>query len=70
MQMGMMHQVLSPRVQHGEETDFGAEMSRIGGDGAERLGGGPEEDAVDHALVLGGDGGDLFRHGEDDVEVA
>ena len=64
-----MHERLSPRVQHGEEADLGAEMVRIGGDGAEGLGGGAEEDAVDHRFVLRGDGGDRPGHGEDDVEV-
>ena len=33
------------------------------------FGRGAEENAVDHVLVLIGDRGNLFRHGEDDVEV-
>jgi hypothetical protein len=33
MEMGMMHQGLSPRVQHGEEPDLRAQMLRIGRDG-------------------------------------
>src|SRR5262249_18009322 len=32
VQMRMMHQVLTPGVQHGEETNLRAEMVRIGGD--------------------------------------
>ena len=36
---------------------------------AQRLGGGTEQDVVDHSLVLVRDGGDFLRHGEDDVEV-
>ena len=42
---------------------------RIGGDGQQRLGGGPEQEVVDHGLVLVGDGGDLGRQREDHVEV-
>jgi hypothetical protein len=39
------------------------------GDHLQRLGRGPEQDVVDHGLVLVRDGRDLGRHGEDDVEV-
>src|SRR5271157_6341852 len=35
--MRMVQQILSPRVQHAEETDLRAEMLRIGGDGAQGL---------------------------------
>lgn len=55
--MGMVQQILPPGVQHGEETDFGAEMLGIGGDDAQGLGGGAEEQAVDECLVLIGNGG-------------
>ena len=64
-----MHLGLSPRVQDGEEADRGPEMARIGGDGAEGVRGGAEEDAVDHRVVLRRDLGDRVRHGEDDVTV-
>ncbi len=56
-------------MQHGEETDLGAEMLGVGGDGAQRLGGGVEEQAVDERLVLIGDGGNGLRQREDDVKV-
>jgi hypothetical protein len=56
-------------VQHGDEADLGTQVPGIGGDGLERRGGGPEQDVVDHALVLQGDGGDRFGDGEDDVEI-
>ena len=69
VQMRMMHKRLTPGMEHGEETDLGAEMLRIGGDRAEGLGGRAKEDAVDRPFVLGGDGRDRVRHGEDDVEV-
>ena len=47
-----MDERLAPGVQHGEETDLGAEVARVGGDGAQRLGDGPEEQAIDDGLVL------------------
>ena len=43
---------------------------RIGGDREHRLGGGAEQQIVDHRLVLPGDVGDLGRQREHDVEVA
>ena len=62
-------QILSPGVKNREETDGGAEMLRIGSNGLERLGGGPEENAVNGSLILQGDVSDLFRHGKDDVKI-
>ena len=61
MQMRMMKQVLAPGVQHGEEADLGAQVLGIGSDGAQGLGGGAEEQAVDERLVLIGDGGNGLR---------
>ncbi|MBB4276686.1 hypothetical protein GGE12_004483 [Rhizobium mongolense] len=69
MQVGMVQQILPPGVQYGEEADLGAEMLGVGGDGAQRLGGGAEEQAVDERLVLVSDGGDGLRQCEDDVKV-
>ena len=51
-------QILTPAVQHREKADLGAQMFGIGGDGAQRLGGGPEQDRVDVACSAG-PGGDL-----------
>src|SRR5438132_10072033 len=68
MQMRMMDQILAPRVENGEETDFGAEMLRIGGDKPQCLCSDMEENAVDGSLVLQGDGGNLFRHCKNNVE--
>jgi hypothetical protein len=68
--MGMMHQRRSPGVQHGGDADAGAEVTGIGGDRQQRLGRGAEQQIVDDGLVVEGDGGDLGRHGEDDVEVS
>src|ERR1051326_6203080 len=56
-------------MEHGEEADFGAEVSGIAGDGEQRLGDGLKEEVVDGLLVVESDGGDLLRHREDDVKV-
>ena len=64
-----MMQVLAPGVEHGDETDLGAEMLRVGGDRAQRLGRRAEQDGVDRLLVLEGDLGDRRRQREDDMEV-
>jgi hypothetical protein len=65
----MMQQVLAPGVEYGEKTDLGAEMARVAGDGEERLGGGAEQQAVNHLLVMKGNGGGWFGQSEDDVKV-
>jgi hypothetical protein len=65
----MEQKVLSPTVQHGEETDLRAEVFRIGGDGSQSLGRGMEENPVEHLLVLESDGRDFFWHGENDMKV-
>ena len=69
VQVGMMDERLTPGMEHGEEADLGAEVAGVGGDRAQRLGDGAEEQAVDDGLVLGGDLGDRRGHGEDDMEV-
>ena len=38
MDMRMVLQVLASGMEHGDETDLGAEMARVGGDRAQRLG--------------------------------
>src|SRR5208282_1137003 len=67
--MRMMEQVLAPSMQHAQEADLGAQMGRVSGDGAERLGRGAEQDIVDDTLVLEGDDRDLLRHREDNMEI-
>ena len=69
MQVGMEVQILSPGMEHGEETDFGAEMFGVVGNGEERCGGGAEENALDYFFVLEADGGQRFRDGEHHMEV-
>jgi hypothetical protein len=41
--MRMMHQLLSPGVQDGKESDLGSQVLGIGSDGAQSLSGGGEE---------------------------
>ncbi len=65
----MMGQRRAPGVQHGGEADARAQMLRVGGDGGQRLGGGPEQEVVDGGLVLERDRADRGRQGEDDMIV-
>src|SRR6516165_9895540 len=44
-------------------------MLGIGCDGAQGLGSGVEQNAIDHLLVLVGDAGNLFRHRKDHMKV-
>jgi hypothetical protein len=69
MDVRMMMQVLTPGVEHGDETDLGPEVLRVGGDRAQGLGGGAEQNAVDHLLILEGDLGHRRRQREDDMEI-
>jgi hypothetical protein len=50
--MRMVGQRRAPCVQHGGEADARAQMPGIGGDGGQRLGGGPEQEVIDGGLVL------------------
>ena len=65
-----MMQRLTPGMKHGEEPDLGAEMFGIGGDGVQRLGGGPEQNGVDRLLVLEGNLGHWRRQREDDMGLS
>ena len=56
-------------MEHGDKTDLGAEMTRIGGDCVQRLGRGLEQDGVDRRLVLEGDFGGRRRQCEHDMEI-
>jgi hypothetical protein len=69
MNVRMMLQVLAPGMEHGDEAGLGAQVPRIGGDRAQRLGRRLEQDRVDRCLVLEGDFGGRRRQREDDVEV-
>ena len=69
VQVGMMHQVLSPRVQDGEKTDLGAEMLGLGGNLQERLGSCLEQDAVDDPLIRQCQGAQLGWQREHHVKI-
>jgi len=56
-------------VEHAEQTDFGAEVMRIGSDLEERSSTGLEEQAVNKALVLIGERRQLVREREDDMNI-
>ncbi len=66
---GMMGQRRAPGVKDGGQADARAEMLRVGGDGGQRLGGGPEQEVVDGGLIVERDRADRSRQGEDDVVV-
>ena len=44
-----------PAPRAGTKADLGVEVAGVGGDRAQRLGDGPEEEAVENGLVVGGD---------------
>jgi hypothetical protein len=67
--VGVVVEVLPPRVQHGEHADLGPEVPRVARDGEQRLGDGTEEKPVDETLVLQCDRADRVRKREDDVKV-
>jgi hypothetical protein len=48
----MMLQILSPRVQHTQEADPGSQVLRISGDFDQRFGAYPEKKIVENPLVL------------------
>ena len=56
-----MGQRRAPGVEDGGEADARAQMLRIGGDGGQRLGRGPEQEVVDCGLVLERDRADRRR---------
>jgi hypothetical protein len=69
MQMWMVKKGLAPGVEHREESYLRTQMLGVSPNGAQRLGGGPEQNVVDDLLVLQGDGGDRLRYGEDHVKI-
>ena len=60
----------APGMEHGCDGNLCTEMLWVGGDSSDGLGGGFEQEVIDHPLVLIGDVGDLRRQGEDEMEVA
>ena len=50
--MRVLLKILSPGVEHTEETDFGAKMLGIGGDLQKSGGAGAEQQVIDNLLIL------------------
>jgi hypothetical protein len=57
-------------MEHGEETDLGAQMFRVSGDLQQGLGSCPKEQVIDDSLVLQRQKTELFRQSEDNMEIA
>jgi hypothetical protein len=69
MHVRMVGERRAPGVQHGRDTDPGAEALGIGSDGERRLGRRLHQQVVDHTLVLVGDVTQLARQRVDDVKI-
>src|SRR5271166_4025680 len=67
--MRMMLQGLPPGVQHRNRADLCAEVTRVVGNVAHRIGGRTEQDGVDDALVVERNLGGRRRQGEDHMVV-
>ena len=67
--MRVMRKRRAPGMKYERGADLGAEMPRIPGDRAQRVGGDVEQQAVDDPFVVPGDGADGCGQREDDVEV-
>jgi len=65
-----MHEILTPGVEHGEETDLRAQVLGIGRDRAQRLTRRSEKYIVDMLFVLKGDGGNRLRYRKDYMKIA
>ena len=70
MQVRMKLEGLSPGVEDSEKTDLRPEMLRIRRNGSQCLGRDTKEHAKNQLFVLVCDGGDLPRHGKDNVKIA
>ena len=69
MEMRMEQQVLTPTVQHSQETDLCAEMFGVGRDLEQGLGSGVEQQVVEDLLVDQRQMREMMRHREDDVDI-
>jgi hypothetical protein len=67
--MGMMGHRRAPGVQHQGHADTGAQVSGVGRNDTQGLGGRLEQDAVDHRLVVPGDIADRCGQRKDQVVV-
>lgn len=67
--MRMEHEILPPGVQHGQETDAGPEVRRIGRDGKEGLSGRLKKELIDHLPVRQRQITESRGESKDDMEV-
>ena len=67
--MRVQEQVLSPSMEHAEESDVGSQVLGIASQFEHGRGAGAVEQIVEQPLVLENESGQLVRQGEDDVEV-
>lgn len=69
MDMRVMHERLSPRVQHAQKADLGAQAFGVGRDLQQRVGHTAEQQVVERSLVLQHERGELVRDGEHHVAI-
>src|SRR5215467_1552778 len=69
MQVRVELEVRPPAVQDRKEADLCPQVLRVSRDRLQGFRRGLEENVIDHLLVLIGNRGDLFRHGEDDMKI-
>jgi len=69
MHVGMMLKVLSPGVQHSQETDLGSKVLRVACHLQHGFGAGRVEQIIDDSLVAEGQCGEFMRECEDDVKA-
>ena len=69
VEMEVLREVLSPRVQNRRDPDRAAEMPRVLPEGEQRVGGCAEEQRVDHARIALRERVHVVRQGEDHVEI-
>ena len=65
----MVLEVLSPGMEHAEQTDVGTQMLRVATDFEQRSGTCAEEQVVEQPLVLEHESRELVRQRKDDMEV-
>src|SRR6266571_7201788 len=70
MNMGMQAEPLTPGVQHAEETNFRAEVSRVAGDFQKCFRTGAKQQAIEEFLVLQRQRCQLRRKCKDHMDVA
>ena len=65
----MVQKGLAPSVKDGEKAELRTQMLGVASDCQQGFSGGAEQDVIDRCLVVKGDGGEVSRQGEDDMEV-